>query len=147
MGRLLAIDYGRKRCGLAVTDPLKITPGALGTVRTCDLMAWLTDYLAREEVELLLIGEPRQMNGQQSESMTYIKPFVRQLEARFPQLLIKFVDERFTSVLAQRSIREAGIGRKRRQEDKGLVDAISAVIILQTYMDMQSAPSLTMPWQ
>lgn len=146
MGRLLAIDYGRKRCGIAVTDPLQITPGAVGTVRTCDLMDWLADYLSREEVELILLGEPRQMNGQESEFMTYIKPFVRQLEARFPHLPIKFVDERFTSVLAQRSIREAGVGRKRRQEDKGLVDAVSAVIILQTYMDAQSAPPLTMPW-
>lgn len=134
MPRILAIDYGRKRCGLAVTDPLQISPGGLATVRTHELLNFLTDYLSREVVERILVGYPRQMNGEESESMQYIRPFVRKLEATFPSVAITFVDERFTSVLAQRTIREAGIGKRRREQDKGLVDELSAVIMLQTYL-------------
>ncbi len=134
MGRLLAIDYGRKRCGIAVTDVLQITPGGLGTVRTHELMPFLMDYVQREPVERILIGLPRQMNGEDSESMVYIRPFVAQLTKRLPDIPVEYVDERFTSRLAERTIREAGIGKQRRQQDKGLVDEVSAVIILQTYM-------------
>lgn len=134
MARLLAIDYGRKRCGLAVTDILQITPGGLGTVRTHELIPYLQEYLTKEPVERFVIGYPRQMNGKESQSMEYIRPFVAQLEKLFPTIPITMVDERFTSTLAQRTIREAGIGKQRRQEDKGLVDEVSAVIILQTYM-------------
>lgn len=134
MGRLLAIDYGRKRCGIAVTDVLQITPGGLGTVRTHELMPFLMDYVQREPVEHILIGLPRQMNGEDSESMVYIRPFVAQLTKRLPDIPVEYVDERFTSRLAERTIREAGIGKQRRQQDKGLVDEVSAVIILQTYM-------------
>lgn len=139
MARLLAIDYGRKRCGLAVTDVLQITPGGLTTVRTHELLDFLADYTAKEEVERFLVGYPRQMSGEDSQSMQYIKPFLKQLEMRFPAIPITMVDERFTSTLAQRTIREAGIGKQRRQQDKGLVDEVSAVILLQTYM-MSSAP-------
>lgn len=139
MARLLAIDYGRKRCGLAVTDVLQITPGGLTTVRTHELLDFLADYTAKEEVERFLVGYPRQMSGEDSQSMQYIKPFIKQLEMRFPAIPITMVDERFTSTLAQRTIREAGIGKQRRQQDKGLVDEVSAVILLQTYM-MSSAP-------
>ncbi len=134
MARLLAIDYGRKRCGLAVTDPLQITPGGLGTVRTHELLPFLLDYVAREAVERILIGMPRQMNNQESESMRYIRPFVAQLQQALPEMPIAFVDERFTSLLAQRTIREAGISKQRRAQDKGLVDEVSAVILLQSYM-------------
>ncbi|KGO00775.1 Holliday junction resolvase RuvX [Porphyromonas sp. COT-290 OH3588] len=134
MARILAIDYGRKRCGLAVTDVLQITPGGLATVRTHELVAYLQSYLSREAVERILVGHPRQMNHQESESMTYIRLFVAQLEKLFPSVAIELVDERFTSTLAQRTIREAGIGKIRRQADKGLVDEISAVIILQSYL-------------
>ncbi|MDO4692093.1 MAG: Holliday junction resolvase RuvX [Porphyromonadaceae bacterium] len=134
MARILAIDYGRKRCGLAVTDILQITPGGLGTVRTHELIAYLQAYLAREAVERILVGHPRQMNHQESESMTYIRPFVAQLQKLFPDVAVELVDERFTSTLAQRTIREAGIGKARRQADKGLVDEVSAVIILQSYL-------------
>lgn len=134
MARLLAIDYGRKRCGLAVTDILQITPGGLTTVPTHELMAYLETYLAREAVERILVGHPRQMNHLESESMTYIRPFVAKLAKRFPDIPIEYVDERFTSTLAQRAIREAGIGKQRRQTDRGLVDEVSAVILLQSYL-------------
>lgn len=136
MARILAIDYGRKRCGLAVTDILQITPGGLTTVRTHDLLTFLTDYLSREDVERIIVGYPRQMSGAESQSMEYIRPFLKKLEQTFPSVPVTLVDERFTSTLAQRTIIEAGIGKQRRREDKGLVDEVSAVIILQTYMSM-----------
>lgn len=137
MARLLAIDYGRKRCGLAVTDILQITPGGLATIRTHELLAYLQTYTSQESVERFIVGYPRQMNGEESQSMEYIRPFVKQLEQLFPSIPITLVDERFTSTLAQRTIREAGIGKQKRQENKGLVDEVSAVIILQTYMESQ----------
>ena len=134
MARLLAIDYGRKRCGLAVTDILQITPGGLATVRTHELIDYLKNYIAKEPVERFIIGVPMNLNGKESESMTYLRPFLKQLEKAIPNIPITMVDERFTSTLAQRAIIEAGIGKQRRREDKGLVDEVSAVIILQTYM-------------
>ena len=137
MARLLAIDYGRKRCGLAVTDILQITPGGLATVRTHELIDYLKNYIAKEPVERFIIGLPMNLNGKESESMTYLRPFLKQLEKAIPNIPVTMVDERFTSTLDQRTIIEAGIGKQRRREDKGLVDEVSAVIILQTYM---SAP-------
>ena len=137
MARLLAIDYGRKRCGLAVTDILQITPGGLATVRTHELIDYLKNYIAKEPVERFIIGLPMNLNGKESESMTYLRPFLKQLKKAIPNIPVTMVDERFTSTLAQRTIIEAGIGKQRRREDKGLVDEVSAVIILQTYM---SAP-------
>lgn len=134
MARLLAIDYGRKRCGLAVTDILQITPGGLATVRTHELIDYLKNYIAKEPVERFIIGLPMNLNGRESESMTYLRPFLKQLEKAIPNIPVTMVDERFTSTLAQRTIIEAGIGKQRRREDKGLVDEVSAVIILQTYM-------------
>ena len=134
MARLLAIDYGRKRCGLAVTDILQITPGGLATLRTHELIDYLKNYIAKEPVERFIIGLPMNLNGKESESMTYLRPFLKQLEKAIPNIPITMVDERFTSTLAQRAIIEAGIGKQRRREDKGLVDEVSAVIILQTYM-------------
>ena len=134
MARLLAIDYGRKRCGLAVTDILQITPGGLATVRTYELIDYLKNYIAKEPVERFIIGLPMNLNGKESESMTYLRPFLKQLEKAIPNIPVTMVDERFTSTLAQRTIIEAGIGKQRRREDKGLVDEVSAVIILQTYM-------------
>lgn len=134
MARLLAIDYGRKRCGLAVTDILQITPGGLATVRTHELIDYLKNYIAKEPVERFIIGLPMNLNGKESESMTYLRPFLKQLDKAIPNIPVTMVDERFTSTLAQRTIIEAGIGKQRRREDKGLVDEVSAVIILQTYM-------------
>ncbi|MGP1499743.1 MAG: Holliday junction resolvase RuvX, partial [Porphyromonas sp.] len=129
MARLLAIDYGRKRCGLAVTDILQITPGGLATVRTHELIDYLKNYIAKEPVERFIIGLPMNLNGKESESMTYLRPFLKQLEKAIPNIPVTMVDERFTSTLAQRTIIEAGIGKQRRREDKGLVDEVSAVII------------------
>ena len=135
MGRILAIDYGQKRCGVAVTDPLQITPGGLGTHPTHQLLAFVTDYVQRESVERIIIGYPRQMNNEESASMKYIRPFVEKLRKALPSVPVEYQDERFTSTLAQRAIREAGIGKKRREQDKGLVDEVSAVIILQSYLE------------
>ncbi len=133
MGRILAIDYGRKRVGLAVTDTLQIAPHGLTTVRACDALDFVCSYIAREDVEKVIVGLPRQMSGEYSESMTYIKPFVKKLESRI-QVPIEFVDERFTSLLAHNAMIYAGAKRKTRQ-NKALVDEISATIILQTYME------------
>jgi len=134
MGRILAIDYGRKRTGLAVTDPLKIIPGGLTTVPTHTLLDFLRDYVSREPVERFVLGLPRRMNYEESESMTYIRPFAVKLAQAFPSIPITYVDERFTSRMAQRTILEAGIGKMKRR-DKALVDEVSAVIILQSYLD------------
>jgi putative Holliday junction resolvase len=134
MGRILAIDYGNKRVGLAVTDPLKIVANALDTVSAHDVLNYLEAYTAREQVEKFVVGLPKQMNGLNSESMQYIEPFVKKLKEKFPNIEVQFVDERFTSVLAHRTMLEGGLKKKDRQ-DKALVDRISATIILQTYME------------
>lgn len=134
MGRILAIDYGNKRVGLAVTDPLKIVANALDTVPAHEILNYLTAYTAREQVEKFVVGLPKQMNGSNSESMKYIEPFVKKLKEKFPEIEVQFVDERFTSVLAHRTMLEGGLKKKDRQ-DKALVDRISATIILQTYME------------
>lgn len=133
MARLLAIDYGKKRTGLAVTDPLQIIPGALDTVDTKQLMQFLNDYVGREEVERVIIGEPRQPNGQPSENLQRVLQFKAQWQQKHPEIPIVGYDERFTSVLAHRTMIDAGLHKKARQ-DKALVDKISAVIILQDYM-------------
>lgn len=135
MGRILSIDYGRKRTGLAVTDPMQIVANGLTTLATHDLEPFLKDYIPREGVEMVVVGLPRQMNGQMSESWRWIEPFLHRLHKLMPQLPIRLVDERFTSVLAQQVVRESGIGRKTREKNKGLVDEVSATIILQTWME------------
>lgn len=134
MGRIVAIDYGRKRCGVAVTDILKIAANSLPVVRTCDLPDFIVDYCNREDVEKILIGEPRQMNGEPSESMRYIKPFLNRLKKLLPNIPVEMVDERFTSVLAHREMLAAGFKKSDRQR-KGLADEMSAVIILTTYLE------------
>lgn len=134
MGRILAIDYGQKRVGIAVTDPLRIIANALDTVPAHQVFDFLKTYLAHEKVDLFVIGLPKQMNGVDSESMQYIKPFVRKLAELFPNIEQKFVDERFTSVLAHRTMLEGGLKKTDRQ-NKALVDRISATIILQSYME------------
>lgn len=134
MGRILSIDYGKKRTGLAVTDPLKIIANGLTTVETSKLMEFLQDYLQKETVERIVVGLPKQMNGEDSENMKNITPFVNRLKKLYPQLPVVFYDERFTSVLAHKAMLESGIGKKARQ-NKALVDEISATIILQSYME------------
>ncbi len=133
MSRLLAIDYGRKRCGIAVTDPLKICANGLTTVRTCDLMQFLKDYCARENVEKIIVGLPKQLNGADSESARYIEPFLKQLRREMPEMPIDRYDERFTSTLAHRAMIDGGLRRMARR-DKELVDTIAAAIILNDYL-------------
>lgn len=133
MGRILAIDYGLKRTGLAVSDPLRIIAGALDTVPTHKLMEYLKQYLAKNDVSTIVVGQPKQSNGEMSESWRAIEPFVNRLRKEFPQTEVVLYDERFTSVLAHRTMLESGIGRMARR-DKALVDRISATIILQDYM-------------
>ncbi len=139
MGRILAIDYGRKRCGLAVSDPLKMIAGALETVPTASLEAYLAAYMQKEPVETIVVGLPLQMDATPSESTRYIEPFVQRLKKTYPQLPIVRVDERFTSKIAFQTMIDAGLKKKKRQ-DKGLVDALSATLILQTYMQNPLKP-------
>lgn len=134
MGRILAIDYGRKRTGLAVTDMLRITANPLLTIETKDIMDWLIDYFAREQVDEVVIGHPTQMNGQDSESMNYIRPFIGTFKKQFPDKPITMYDERFTSVLAHKAMLAGGMKKKDRQ-NKAVVDKIAACIILEGYMD------------
>ena len=133
MARILSIDYGKKRTGLAVTDPLQIIAGGLATVSTSELFDYLQGYIAREEVERIVIGEPRQPNGQPSENLQRVQEFVNRWRKAVPQIPIEFYDERFTSVLAHQAMIDGGLKKKARQ-DKALVDEISATIILQDYM-------------
>ena len=134
MSRIVAIDYGRKRTGIAVSDTMQIIANGLTTVATHDLLDFITNYVKKEPVECIIVGLPKQMNNEASESMKYIDPFVRSLKKRFPEILVEFVDDRFTSVLAHRTMLEAGLKKKDRQ-NKALVDEISATIILQTYLE------------
>lgn len=133
MGRILAIDYGLKRTGLAVSDPLRIIAGALDTVATHTLMDYLKQYLGANDVSTIVVGQPKQASGEMSDSWRAIEPFVKRLRKEFPQVEVVLYDERFTSVLAHRTMLESGIGRMARR-DKALVDRISATIILQDYM-------------
>lgn len=134
MGRILAIDYGRKRVGIAVTDPLKIIANGLTTVKSCDVLKFLSDYLSKETVELIVVGLPKTMNNEESDSMQYIKPFVEKLKKQYPNVPVEMYDERFTSVLAHKAMLEGGLKKKERQ-NKALVDEISATIILQSFME------------
>lgn len=131
--RILSIDYGKKRTGLAVTDPLQIIAGGLATVATAELFQYLNDYIAREPVERIVIGEPRQPNGQPSENLQRVQQFVNRWRKARPDVPIEFFDERFTSVLAHQAMLDGGLKKKARQ-NKALVDEISATIILQDYM-------------
>ena len=134
MGRILSIDYGKKRTGLAVTDPLRIIASALTTVETKELEKYLADYFSKNDVDIIVLGKPSQMNGQPSETMRYIEPLAGRLRHAYPDKQVVLYDERFTSVMAHRTILESGIGKMARR-DKALVDRISATIILQSYMD------------
>lgn len=133
MARILSIDYGKKRTGLAVTDPLQLIAGGLATVSTSELFDYLKAYVEREEVERVVIGEPRQPNGQPSENLPRVQQFVNRWRKAMPQIPIELYDERFTSVLAHQAMIDGGLRKKARQ-DKAMVDEISATIILQDYM-------------
>ena len=133
MARILSIDYGKKRTGIAVTDPLQLIAGGLATVSTSELFDWLKAYLAKESVERIIIGEPRQPNGQPSENLERVQLFVNRWRKAMPEVPIEFYDERFTSVLAHQAMIDGGLKKKARQ-DKALVDEISATIILEDYL-------------
>ncbi|MCR5152823.1 MAG: Holliday junction resolvase RuvX [Prevotella sp.] len=134
MARILSIDYGKKRTGLAVTDPLQIIAGGLATVSTIELIPYLKDYISREQVERIVVGEPRQPNGMPSENLPRVQQFVRQWEKLNTGIPVVMYDERFTSVLAHRAMIDGGLKKKARQ-DKALVDEISATILLQDYLE------------
>jgi len=133
LARILSIDYGRKRTGLAVTDPLQLIAGGLATVATHELFDWLKAYTQKESVERIVIGEPRQPNGQPSENLERVMQFVNRWRKAMPAIPIELYDERFTSVLAHQAMLDGGLKKKSRQ-DKALVDEISATIILEDYL-------------
>jgi putative holliday junction resolvase len=134
MGRVLAIDYGKKRTGLAVTDTLQLIAGGLTTVLSSEVIRYILDYCSREPVDRIILGFPKQMNNEPSESMKYIEPFFRALTKRLPAMPIEYVDERFTTVLAHKAMLDGGLHKKDRQ-NKALADELSAVILLQSYME------------
>jgi putative Holliday junction resolvase len=133
MARILALDYGQKRTGIAVTDELQIIASGLTTMATNEVLDFIKEYVVNESVELILLGEPKQMNNEVSESEIYIKPFIEKLEKEIPDIPISRVDERFTSKMAFQTMIDSGLKKKKRQ-DKALVDEISATIILQSYL-------------
>ncbi|MBO5656388.1 MAG: Holliday junction resolvase RuvX [Rikenellaceae bacterium] len=141
MARIIAIDYGAKRTGIAVTDPLGIIAQPLETVATHTLMDFLRGYIARESVERIIVGLPKQMDGSNSENFRRIEPFVNRLRKELPSIPVEYYDERFTSVLAHRAMIDGGVGKMARR-DKAMVDRISAAIILQGYMDSKKTDIL-----
>ena len=140
MGRILAIDYGQKRVGLAVTDELRIIATALTTVHSKDVIRFLKDYLQTKKVDCFVVGEPRQMNNTISDSAKFIEPFVKKLKKEFPDIPVERYDERFTSKIAVQTMVSAGLKKKDRQ-NKALIDKVSAVLILQSYLDSQKMKS------
>lgn len=134
MARIISIDYGKRRTGIAVTDPLQIIANGLATVSTSQLYRFLVDYMSKEQVERIVIGKPMQPNGKPSENLARVQQFVAQWKKAHPDVPIDYVDERFTSVLAHRAMIDGGL-HKRARQDKALVDEISATIILQSYME------------
>ena len=137
MGRILAIDYGRKRCGVAVTDTLKIVANGLATVPAHTLIQFIKDYIAKEPVDLIIVGEPKKLDNTPSESMRYIKPFLNQLRKELPDMKIEMYDERFTSTIAHQSML-AGGAKKSTRQNKEIVDSIAATIILNDYLQSKS---------
>ncbi len=136
MGRILAIDYGQKRVGIAVTDELKMIASGLKTVASKDIWTFLSDYLKNEKVDAIVVGEPRDMMNRPSDSSRFVEPFVRKLRKIYPKLKVDRFDERFTSKMAFQAMIDGGLGKKQRQ-NKALVDTISATIILQSYLESQ----------
>ncbi len=135
--RLMAFDYGTKRIGIAVTDPMQIIATALITIHPQDIWTFLTDYLQTEQIETFVVGKPRQLDGSDSESASHVVGFMRKLKKTYPAIPVVEIDERFTSKMASAAIAQSGKKKKDRQQ-KGLVDTVSATIILQSYMDSRS---------
>lgn len=134
MARILSIDYGKKRTGIAVTDPMQMIANPLTTVDTTTLFDFIKQYMESEEVERIIVGKPLQTNGEASENMKRVEPFVNRLKKLYPTIPTEYYDERFTSVLAHKAMIDSGISKKARQ-DKALVDKISASIILEDYLE------------
>lgn len=134
MARILSIDYGQKRTGIAATDPLQIIANGVTTVPSGEIIEFLNTYMQTEQVETIVVGMPKQLNNEPSKNMRYIEPFVRKLKATFPDIPVVYFDERFTSTLAHRTMLAGGMKKKERQ-NKAKVDEISAVIILQGYLE------------
>jgi len=134
MGRIIAIDYGRKRSGLAVTDKLQIIANGLTAIPSGEVVKYLTNYVLKESVDSFVIGYPKQMNNEPSENLKYVDAFVKHLSKSIPGIPVSYYDERFTSTLARQAMIDGGLRKKKRQ-DKGLVDEISAVLILQNYLE------------
>lgn len=141
MGRIVAIDYGRRRCGIAATDILRLVPGGIATVATSELTAWLRRYITENDVDMIVVGQPRDMRGNDSESMRYIRPGVAALRRALPSMPVVFFDERFTSVLAHRAMIDGGMPKMRRR-NKAVVDEIAATIILSDFLDNQQYKSM-----
>lgn len=137
MGRILAIDYGRKRSGIAVTDILKISANGLPTIPSARLESFLLQYVAKEDVEEIVIGHPRRIDGEESENMRYIKPFLQRLAKILPEMRITLFDERFTSVIAHQAMIAGGVPKMARRE-KGLADRTAAIIILTDYLQSRT---------
>jgi len=137
MGRLISIDYGRKRCGIAVTDPMKIVASGLTTVPSAKLIQFLKEYFAKEPVESIIVGLPKNMRGEASESQQYLLPALRNIRKEFPNIPVVMFDERFTSVLAHRAMIDGGM-KKNARRNKAIVDEISAVIILNDYLQSRA---------
>ncbi len=137
MGRILGIDYGNKRIGLAVTDPLQMFASPLITVGPSEFERYIDDYLRTEKIDAFVLGYPRQLNNQPSETVKYIDPFIKKLKKKYPEITIHCVDERFTSQMALRSMIDGGVKKGDRQ-DKSMIDRISASIILQSWLDSRS---------
>ena len=136
MGRILSIDYGNKRVGLAITDPLKIIATRLTTVSSNEIWGYLADYFAREEVELVLVGYPRQLNNEPSEAIRYINPFLKKFQQIYKEMPLRLMDERFSSKMAFQAMIDAGVKKMDRQ-NKATIDGVSATIILQSYLEEQ----------
>ena len=136
MTRLLALDYGTKRVGIAVTDELRMIASGLCTVRTHDCMDFLIEYLSKESVSTIVLGMPKDLRNQNTDATPYVKGFVKQIRKQFPEMKVELIDERFTSKIAFQSMIDGGLKKKARQ-DKALVDEVSATLILQSYMEQQ----------
>lgn len=136
MARILSIDYGKKRTGLAVTDPGQIIANRLTTIPTHSIWEFLNNYFEKEEVEAVVVGYPKQMNNQASESVRFINPFLKKFQQKYPDIKLEIYDERFTSKIAFQTMIDGGL-KKQKRKDKALVDAISATIILQNYLEQQ----------
>ena len=141
MARILSIDYGRKRVGLAVTDPEQIIANRLTTIATHTIWDFLNEYFKKEKVEIVVVGYPKQMNNEASESVRYINPFLKKFQIQFPDVKLEIIDERFTSKMAFQTMIDGGLKKQKRQ-DKALIDGISATIILQNYLEQKRNKNL-----